>query len=163
MQKTYNDIISLNNTLAGMARERWPFGITLAKNIKLMDKIVLDYNEKRQAIIDKYVKRDEDGEILGVLRDVPVGEGEEPRKERVKNPRRIDETEWNDFEGFNKELTELNTVLTEIELAPVDVDTIYFSIQANRDMTIRQYIDANAEPSLMLYLADFGFFKNLDL
>ena len=46
---------------------------------------------------------------------------------------------------------------------PVDVNTVYFNIQANRDMSIGQYLDSNAEPSLVLYLMDFGFFKNLDL
>ncbi len=163
MEKTYNDIIGLNNTLAGMSRERWPFGIILAKDIKIMDKIVLAYNEERQAAIDKFVKRDENGEILGVLRDVPVKEGEEPRQERVKNPRRIDETEWNDREGFDKALAELNGKKVNLELIPVDVNTVYFNVQANRDMTIGQYIDSNMEPSLMLYLMDFGFFQNLEV
>jgi hypothetical protein len=163
MEKTYNDIIGLNNTLAGMSRERWPFGIILAKDIKLMDKIVLEYNELRQAAIDKFVKRDENGEILGVMRDVPVKEGEAPRQERVKNPRRIDETEWNDREGFDKALAELNGKKVNLELIPVDVNTVYFNVQANRDMTIGQYIDSNMEPSLMLYLMDFGFFQNLEV
>ena len=163
MEKTYNDIIGLNNTLAGMSRERWPFGITLAKNIKLMDKIVLAYNDKRQAAIDQFVKRDENGEILGVLRDVPVKEGEQPRQERIKNPRRIDETEWSDREGFDKALAELNGEKVNLELIPVDVNAVYFNVQANRDMTVQQYIDANMEPSLMLYLMDFGFFQNLEV
>lgn len=163
MQKTYNEIIGLNNTLAGMSRERWPFGMTLAKNIKIMDKIVLEYNEKRQAIIDKYAKRDDAGEILGILKDVQVKEGEEPRQERVKKPQRIDETEWTDREAFDKEIFELNQQKCELGLIEVDVKTVYFNMQANRDMTISQYLDTNAEPSLVLYLDDYGFFKNLEV
>ena len=163
MEKNYNEVIGLNNTFAGMSRDRWPFGITLAQNIKAMDKIINEYNGMRQAAIDKFVKRDENGEILGVLRDVLVNEGEAPRQERVKNPRRIDETEWNDREGFDKALAELNEQKVNLELIPVDVNTVYFNIQANRDMTIKQFIDSNMEPSLMLYLMDFGFFKNLEM
>lgn len=163
MEKNYNDVIGLNNTLAGMSRDRWPFGISLAANIRMMDKIINEYNDKRQVIIDKFVKRDENGEILGIMRDVPVKEGEAQIQERIKNPRRIDETEWTDREGFDKALAELNKETVKIELTPVDVDTIYFNMQANKDMTIRQFIDANMEPSLVLYLLDFGFFKNLEL
>ena len=163
MLKTYNEIIGLNNTLAGMARDRWPFGITLAKNIKIMDKIVLDYNEKRQAVIDEYAKRDDEGNILGIMQDVPVKEGEEPRQERIKQPRRIDETEWTDRASFEAKLDELNKQSVELELMPVDVNTTFFSNQANRDMTVAQHLDANAEPSLVLYLEEYGFFKNLNL
>ena len=163
MTKSYNEIIGLNNALAGMSRERWPFGIILAKNIKMMDRIILEYNDKRQAVIDKYVKRDEAGQIMGVMRDVQVKEGEEPRQERVKNPSRIDDTEWLDRAAFDKELLELNAQSIEIELAPVDANTVYFNSRANRDMTISQYLDSNAEPSLVLYLSEFGFFKNLEI
>jgi hypothetical protein len=163
MEKTYNEIIGFNNTLAGMSRERWPFGVTLAKNIKLMDKIIADYNEKRQAVIDQFVKRDENGEILGVMLDVKVSEGEEPRQERVKNPTRIDETEWIDREAFDKAVADLNSTKINLELIQVDANQVYFNLQANRDMTIAQYLDSNAEPGLMIYLSEFGFFKNLDL
>ena len=163
MEKTYNEIIGFNNTLAGMSRERWPFGVTLAKNIKMMDKVIADYNEKRQAVIDKFVKRDEDGNILGVMRPVPGKEGEETRMERIKNPTRIDETEWVDREGFDKELAALNESKITVDLVQVDVNTVYFNLQANRDMTFGQYLDANTEPGLIIYLNDFGFFKNLDL
>ena len=166
MQKTHNDIISLNGTLAGMSRERWPFGTILAKNIKIMDKVIMDYNEKRQAIIDKYVMRDEAGEILGVFRpvnpDQVLKEGEERMVERIKNPRRIDETEWTDREAFDKELAELNESMTELELVPVDLNTVFFNMQANRDMKISEFIDANMEPSLMLFLSDYGFWKNFE-
>ena len=163
MLKNYNDIIGLNNALAGMARERWPFGITLAKNIKIMDQVILDYNEKRQAIIDQFVKRDQEGNILGVLRDVPVKDGEEPKQERVVNPRRIDDTEWTDRDGFNAALEALNAESIEVELSPVDVNQVYFNMQAGRDMTVAQYLDSNAETSLVLYLNEFGFFKNLEV
>lgn len=163
MEKTYNEIIGFNNTLAGMSRERWPFGVTLAKNIKMMDKIIADYNEKRQAVIDQFVKRDEEGNILGVMRPAQVKDGEEPRMERVKNPTRIDETEWIDRAAFDKALAELNESKVNLELIQVDVNTAYFNLQANRDMTFGQYLDANTEPGLIIYLNDFGFFKNLDL
>lgn len=166
MQKTYNEIISLNGTLAGMSRDRWPFGIILAKDIKIMDKVIMEYNEKRQAIIDKYVMRDEAGEILGVMRPVQseheLAEGETVQMERVKNPRRIDETEWIDRAAFEKELAELNEQNAELELVPVDLDTVFFNMQANRDMKIREFIDSNMEPSLVLFLSDYGFWKNFD-
>jgi hypothetical protein len=166
MQKTYNEIISLNGTLAGMSRDRWPFGIILAKDIKIMDKVIMEYNEKRQAIIDKYVMRDEAGEILGVRRPVQpeheLAEGETVQMERVKNPRRIDETEWIDRAAFEKELAELNEQNAELELVPVDLDTVFFNMQANRDMKIREFIDSNMEPSLVLFLSDYGFWKNFD-
>lgn len=163
MQKTYNEIISLNNTLAGMSRDRWPFGITLAKNIKTMDRVITSYNELREVIIDKFAKRDEDGKILGIMQDVPVKEGEEPRQERIAEPKRIDETEWTDRAEFETELTALNEQESEFELTPVDVATVYYNGQANRDMTIKEFVDTNMEPSLVLYLSDYGFFKNLDL
>ena len=166
MQKTYNDVIGLNNTLANMSRERWPFGVVLAKNIKYMDKVVIEYNAKREEIVDKYAKRDEGGKILGIMRDVPgfvPKEGETIPQERVKDPKRIDETEWNDRASFDKELFELNAQSIELDLIPVDVNSVYYSMQANRDMTIRQYLDANTEPGLMLYLNEFGFFKNMEM
>lgn len=163
MQKTYNDIIGLNNTMAGMSRERWPFGMILAKNIKIMDKIIMEYNEKREKVIDLYAKRDEEGKILGVLRPLPAAEGVEPIMERVKEPTRIDDTEWTDRAALDGALAELNKQMTEIELIPVDVETPYFNMQANRDMKISQYLDANMEPSLVLYLEDYGFFKGLEL
>src|SRR3972149_11271554 len=105
MDKTYNEIIGLSNTLGGMSREKHPFSIALGKNIKAIDKVVADYNEKRMVIIDKYVKRDEEGNALGVLKPVNIDlkEGEEQKMERVKNPQRIDETEWSDRESFEKE------------------------------------------------------------
>lgn len=166
MQKTYNEIISLNGTLAGMSRDRWPFGIILAKDIKIMDKVIMEYNEKRQAIIDKYVMRDEAGEILGVFRpvnpDQELKEGEEHIVERIKNPRRIDETEWIDRAAFEKELAELNEQNAELELVPVDLDTVFFNMQANRDMKIREFVDSNMEPSLVLFLSDYGFWKNFE-
>lgn len=166
MQKTYNEIISLNGTFAGMSRDRWPFGIILAKDIKIMDKVIMEYNEKRQAIIDKYVMRDEAGEILGVFRpvnpDQELKEGEEQMVERIKNPRRIDETEWIDRAAFEKELAELNEQNAELELVPVDLDTVFFNMQANRDMKIREFVDSNMEPSLVLFLSDYGFWKNFE-
>ena len=163
MLKSYTDVISLNNTLAGMSRDRWPFGVTLAKNIKLMDKLITEYNEKREEIINKYAKRDDAGALLGILRAVEVAEGEEPRTERVQNPTRIDETEWTDRATFDAEVFELNKQEVEIELSPVDVATTYYNMQANRDMTILQFVDANMEPSLVLYLSDYGFFKNIEM
>ena len=163
MEKTYNDAIGFNNTLAGMARERWPFGISLAKDIKIMDKLIIAYNELREAVVNKYAKRNEDGEILGIWRDLPAKEGEEPKKERVVKPTRIDETEWTDKAAFEKELTELNAQKVDFVLSPVDVNTVYYNQHANKEMTILQYIDANMEPSLVLYLSDFEFFKNLNL
>ena len=105
----------------------------------------------------------EDGKILGIMRDVPVKEGEEPRQERITEPKRIDETEWTDRTEFEKELTALNEQNSDFELAPVDVATVYYNAQANRDMTIKEFVDTNMEPSLVLYLSDYGFFKNLEL
>ena len=163
MEKTYNEVIGLSNTLGGMSRDKHPFSITLGKNIKVIDKVVADYNELRMAIIDKYVKRDEKGDALGVMKAVDVAEGEEPRMERVKNPQRIDETEWSDRDAFEKELGELNMQKISFELTPVDASTVYLNLQVNKELTIRQYLDSNMEPGLLLYLNEYGFWSNLGI
>ena len=163
MEKTYNEVIGLSNTLGGMSRDKHPFSITLGKNIKVIDKVVADYNELRMAIIDKYVKRDEKGDALGVMKAVDVAEGEEPRMERVKNPQRIDETEWSDRDAFEKELAELNVQKVSFELTPVDASTVYLNLQVNKELTIRQYLDSNMEPGLLLYLNEYGFWSNLGI
>lgn len=167
MEKKYSEIIGLNNTVAGMSRESWPFNLTIAENIRTLDALTLTYNEKRQVIIDKYAMRDETGAYLGVLRPLPqkpAQEGEPAQEivtERVKNPKRMDEIEWSDRDALNRELTELNDSVVELSLVPVDLEKKYFDRKAERVMTIGEYVDANMESGLIIYLSDFGFFKNL--
>ena len=171
MKKTYNEVLALSNTLNAVSRNKIPFSVGLAKNLKHVETILNDYNVKREEVVDKFVKRDAEGNILGVEREVKDKAGnvlfvegtETPQMERVQKPQRIDETEWNDREAFEKELIALNATTVELDLKPIDVKKKYLDLNTGKDLAIEDYLDTNFEPSLLIFLSNYGFFSGLDI
>jgi hypothetical protein len=166
MNKNYNEVIGLSNTLASISRDRWPFNLTIAKNMKALDTVILEYNKQREEIIDKYAMRDSEGKILGV--EMPVkgklAPGEEPKMERIQNPTRIDETAWTDRAAFDKELKELNEKTVDFTLAPVDAKKVFLDNKTGRETTVEEFLDnGGMEPGMIVFLHEFGFFTNLTL
>jgi len=171
MEKTYNEVLALSNTLNAVSRQKTPFSVGLAKNLKITEAVLNEYNVKREEVVDKFVKRDEAGNILGVEKEVKNAEGivvmvegtETPQMERIKNPQRIDETEWIDRAEFEKELIALNSTKVELDLKPIDVKKKYLDLNTGKDLTIEDYLDTNFEAGLLIFLTGYGFFTGLDI
>ena len=170
MKKTYNEVMAISNTLNAVSRQKTPFSVGIARNLKVLEPLIADYNVKREEIVDKYVKRDEEGNILGVKKPKvdeagkPVLDDQQVQIiERVKEPQRIDETEWNDQDAFEKELKVLNEITIDLELKSIDVTKKYLDLATGKEITIEEYLDINFEAGLIIFLNDNGFFSGLDI
>ena len=167
MKISNDDLIRLHNTLKTVSLERHPFAIKLAKNIKMSEKLLLMYEDSKHTLIDKHAKRDEEGKLLGVIIPAQAVPGEpetapQPVK-RVTDPKRIDQIEWNDKEGFLTEFTALNNEQVDLEFDKVDVNTVFYNARVNRDMTIKDDLDVNMTSDTLLHLYENGFFDNLEI
>lgn len=183
MEKTFNEILALNNTLSALSQQRHPFSVGLAKDIKIIEKTLETYNKDREALVDKYAKRDESSKLLGILKPIDPAKKKEQAKrqlevpneevevdasvpegmERVVDPKLIDEIEWEDKEKFLEELKVLNEGKIDIILFPIDVTKKFLHTQTGKELTIEDYVNTQLEAGLVLFLSDFGFFANLDI
>ena len=170
MEKTYNEVLAINNTLNAVSRNKTPFSIGIARNLKILETALADYNTSREDLVDKYVVRDSEGNIMGVEKQkldekgkVVLDKDNKPVMERVEKPQRIDETEWTDSEQFQAELTVLNDTKVDLKLIAIDVKKKYIDLATNKEMTIEQFLDVNFEAGLIIFLVDNGFLTGLDL
>lgn len=61
-----SEIQKIHSALTGVRNKKLPIKLSfiLARNLKKMDGVVQDLEEKKQELIEKYGERDEDGELI---------------------------------------------------------------------------------------------------
>ena len=165
VKQDYNQVMQLQQVVTAMGQQRHPFGIGISKNIKILEALVTPYNEKREALIDKYAVRDEEGNFVGAMIPNPDAkdDNDEPKEIRVASPQKVNEIEWNDKDAFLTALNDLGQEQVQVSLSPINCEKKYLDTKANIESTIGDYVDRTFEGSLILYLNTFGFWSGLDL
>lgn len=162
IEKTVNELLALNSVMNEMSRRKVPFGITLAKNLKILKIISDEFDALKKELVDGNALLDENGIVLGKIIP-PAKEGEESPG-RVQNPQTFDQIDWANEGGMQTVLTKLNTLgenKREIILYPIDVERTYFDTNIRQKVKVREYIDKELESSLILYLDEMEMLKNL--
>lgn len=113
-------------------------------------------------MVDRFAKTDEEGKLLGVMKQTKDDEGKVIDK-RVENPQVIDDIEWSDKDAFMEELNKLNDAEVEVTLEGVPVSKKFYHMQHGREFTIEEYLNSSMEPGMILYLEKIGMLTGLDL
>ena len=161
IEKTVNDLLGLNSVLNELSRRKVPFGITLAKNLKVLKVIAEEFDNSKKDLITELALLDENGNVLGKV--IPGKEGEESPG-RVENPQTFDQIDWVEKDGMAKILKQLNDlqiIKREIVVYPIDVDREYFNTSTRQKSTIREFVEQELEASMILFLDEMSMFKNL--
>lgn len=156
MKKKQSEVIGLNGVFNALTQMKTPFGILIAHNSRKLKSIVKKYDEEKELIQDKFLKKDNEGNFLGVLRKDANG-----NEKRVEKPTLFSDIECTDRKAFEKAIKDLDSKEIEVsDLRSIDcAKKIYWS-KRDKEVTIREWMDSELAPIFILSLDEFGLLKN---
>lgn len=154
MEKKTSEVMGLNGVLGVLAQMKSPFGILIAQNVKKLKPLIKKYEEEKEIIQDKYLKKDDEGNFIGIKKE----DGK-----RVEKPVLFKDIECVDRKAFEKEIQDLDDKLIEVpELREIDCSKKIYWSKREKEVSIQEWIDLEVSPSFIMVLDEFGLLKNLD-
>lgn len=146
MKITAGNAINLKTNLDNFAQRQVPFALVITKNIKKLEKIVADFEEKKDAALHKYAILDEAGNFIPATKEDGT---------KYENPQTIDQIELSDRDALVKTISELENTEYDVDFETIDTEKLYYDSKIGEKMKVADFIDANMEPALIMYLAQF--------
>lgn len=150
MKITAGAAINLKANLENFAQKQVPFALVLTKNLKKVEKIVEDFDTARQDLINEYAIFDEKGQFIPATKEDGT---------KYENPQTLNEIEVNNREELLEKIRELEVKEYEVEFDAIDTEKIYYDSKVGEKMKVSDFIDANLEPALIIYLNQFEIIK----
>lgn len=150
MKITASMAINLKANLENFSAKQVPFALTITKNLKKVEKLVEDFDEKRQNLINEYAVLDESGNFIPETKDDGT---------KYENPQTLNEIEVSDRNELVKKIGELETAEYDVEFEQIDTEKLYYNSKAGEKMKVLDFIDTNLEPALIMYLNSFEIIK----
>lgn len=145
------ELVSFNRFLTeNFQDKKVPFSLHITKMLRDIAEPVKKYDEDRLAIIQKYATVDENGNLIGKMKEDGT---------RIENPQLLTDLEIDDLEGMAKELDELGMKEVEFTVEPLDLSKTYYNTDLKEKSTVEEYIDTNLEPGVIAVMNSFGMIK----
>lgn len=146
-----SEVMGLNGVFNVLSQQKTPFGILIAHNVRQLKSVVKKYDDDKEVIQDKYLKKTEEGKFLGIEKD----------GKRVKNPSRFDEIECEDREAFNEAIKSLDSKEIDVpKLRVIDCSKKIYWSKRDKEVTIREWMETEMAPAFIMVLDEFGLLKN---